>query len=89
MSWRKAPKLGISYAGGSTLCKKCLEFPGVGVEGGGGGGGFQWGQKVVNQKQSSQPLSELRRCAKVEVAVLGLPARNNPYGFCGSKATLN
>ena len=26
---------------------------------------------------------------KVEVAVLGSPVPNKPYGFCGRKATLN
>ena len=29
-------------------------------------------------------ITELKTCAKVEVAVLG-----GPYGFCGCKATLN
>ena len=32
---------------------------------------------------------ELRSCVKVEVAVLGSPVPNSPYGFCGRKATLN
>ena len=28
-------------------------------------------------------------CVKVEVAVLGPPVPNSPYGLCGRKATLN
>ena len=36
-----------------------------------------------------QCASELRSCVKVEVAVLGLPLPNSPYGLCGRKATLN
>ena len=33
--------------------------------------------------------SEFRSCVKVEVAVLGSPVPNSPYGLCGRKATLN
>ena len=28
-------------------------------------------------------------CVKIEVAVLGSPVPNSPYGLCGGKATLN
>ena len=33
--------------------------------------------------------AELRSCVKVQVAVLGSPSPNDPYGLCGRKATLN
>ena len=33
--------------------------------------------------------SELKSCVIVEVAVLGSPVPNNPYGLCGREATLN
>ena len=33
--------------------------------------------------------TELRRCVEVEMAVLGSPFLNSPYGLCGRKATLN
>ena len=34
-------------------------------------------------------FAEIRSCVKVEVAVLGFPAPNNPYSLCGRKTTLN
>ena len=38
---------------------------------------------------SGQPNTpEFRSCVKVEVALLGLPVPNSPYGLCGRKATL-
>ena len=45
----------------------------------------------VDVKQYGQACeSEFRSCVKVEVAVLGsAPRPNEPYGFCGRKATLN
>ena len=33
-------------------------------------------------------MAELGSCVKVEVAVLGFPVPNKPYGFCGRRATL-
>ena len=36
----------------------------------------------------AHPPSEFRSCVKVELAVLG-SRPNEPYGFCGRKATLN
>ena len=40
-------------------------------------------------KDSKTDRSELGSCKKVEVAVLGLPVPNSPYGLCGRKATLD
>ena len=34
-------------------------------------------------------ISKLRSCVKVEVAILGSPSSNSPYGVCGRKATLS
>ena len=47
-------------------------------------------QKVrMKREQEITKLSELRRCVKVEVDVLGSPIPNGPRGLCGHKATLN
>ena len=34
-------------------------------------------------------LTAFRSCVKIEVAVLGFLCPNEPYSFCGCKATLN
>jgi len=44
--------------------------------------------KTINWGPSCVRFSEFRSCVKVEVAVLGFPS-NEPYSFCGRKATLN
>ena len=41
--------------------------------------------KVTNENT----ITELRSCVKVEVAVLGSPVPNSPYGLCGRKVTLD
>ena len=38
---------------------------------------------------SSEPKhTKLKMCVKIEVAVLGFPVPNIPYGLCGRKATV-
>ena len=44
---------------------------------------------VLYESKTDLTDSELRKCVKVEVAVLGSPIPNSPYDLCGHKATLN
>ena len=47
-------------------------------------------QKVrVKREQVINKLSELRRCVKVKVDILGYPIPNSPHGLCGRKVALN
>ena len=52
----------------------------------GGGGGAKCIYVAGNTNRA-----EFRSCVKVEVTILGSPRShpNEPYGFCGCKATLN